>query len=65
MTSLDGISELHMSGTRAVFRSDGSARLDAETIARAFEENGLKFESLSTSERPRDLVQVRVDSGIT
>jgi len=64
MTSIEGIAELHMSGTRAVFTTDG-APLDESVVAAAFEARGLTFESLTYERRPQAEAVVLVGAGVT
>ena len=65
MTSLEGITELHMSGARAVFQLERGETLKKEEIADAFEKQGMKLESFERIERPRAAVRYEVDSGVT
>jgi hypothetical protein len=65
MASLDGVTDLHMSGTRAVFQLEKGTTLAKEELARAFEEQGMKLESFERVERPRAVAFYEVDSGVT
>ena len=65
MTSLEGVTELHMSGARAVFQLEKGAKLEKKEIADAFEEQGMKLESFERVERPRAAARYEVDSGVT
>ena len=65
MNSVDGIDELHMSGTRAVFALAQGSELDEDAIAAAFDERGMKLETLERIRRPRELGVVTVDTGVT
>jgi hypothetical protein len=65
MASLAGITELHMSGARAVFQVEKGATLKEEEIADAFAEQGMKLESFERVERPRAAVRYEVDAGVT
>lgn len=65
MTSVDGISELHMSGARAVFQLKRGETLDQEVVADAFAERGMKLESFERVERPRAAARYEVDSPVT
>ena len=65
MESLEGVTELHMSGARAVFQIEKGETLKKEEIAKAFEEQGMKLESFERVERPRAAVRYEVDSGVT
>jgi len=65
MESVDGISELHMSGARAVFDLDGRADEVEAAIAAAFEEQEMKLESFEREERPRRHTLWLADAGIT
>ena len=53
MSSLDGIAELHMSGSRAVFTCERGERVSEMDVALAFEQVGMKLESYGTERRPR------------
>lgn len=64
MTSIEGISELHMSGVRAVFTTDGPP-IDEALVAAAYEERGLEFLSLVRETRPRAEAIVVADAGVT
>jgi len=64
MESLDGIDELHMAGTRATFTLRKGAKLDRDDVADAFEERGMKLESLETVQRPRAKEVYRVGAGV-
>ena len=65
MTSLEGVTELHMSGARAVFQIEQGDTLKKEEIADAFAAQGMKLESLERVERPRAAARYDVDSGVT
>ena len=65
MTSLAGVTELHMSGARAVFQIERGTTLKRETLAAAFEEQGMKLESFERIERRRAAARYEVDSGVT
>jgi hypothetical protein len=65
MTSLEGVTDLHMSGVRAVFRLERGASLDEDDLAQAFEKNGMKLESFERVRRPRASARYEVDSGVT
>lgn len=65
MESLDGISELHMSGSRAVFETVGGLKLPKSHIAEALEEEGLGLVSYRRVKRPRAERTYLVDAGIT
>jgi hypothetical protein len=65
MASLEGVTELHMSGARAVFQLERGETLKQEEIADAFTEQGMKLESFARVERPRAAALYEVDSGVT
>ncbi len=65
MNSVDGISDLHMSGARAVFDLDGDAAVIEKELAAAFAERGMKLESFDKLRRPRGRGLYTVDSGVT
>lgn len=65
MESIDGIAELHMSGARAVFAPAKGMKVDEATVAAAFEERGMKLESLERIERPRAKARYTADAGVT
>ena len=65
MTSLEEVTELHMSGARAVFQIQRGKTLNREGIADAFAQQGMKLESLERVERQRAAVRYEVDSGVT
>jgi len=65
MASLEAVTELHMSGARAVFQIEKGETLKREEIADAFAEQGMKLESFERVERPRAAVRYEVDSGVT
>lgn len=65
MTSLEGVTDLHMSGARAVFQTKKGRAPDEVRLADAFAEQGMKLESLERVERPRAAARYEVDSGIT
>jgi hypothetical protein len=65
MNSIDGISDLHMSGARAVFQLESGAEIDEKTVAAAFAEVGMKLENFERVERPRAGGVYLVDSGVT
>jgi hypothetical protein len=65
MASLEEVTELHMSGARAVFRIEKGETLRKEKIADAFAEQGMKLESFERITRPRAAVRYEVDSSVT
>lgn len=65
MTSLDGITALHMSGARAVFQFEKGTTLSQKKLAQAFEAQGMTLESFERVERPRAAALYQVDSGVT
>jgi len=65
MTSVDGITELHMSGARAVFQLEPGGTLSQAALAQAFEEQGMELVSFERVERPRAAALYEVDSGVT
>ena len=65
MASVAGIEDLHMSGARAVFQLERGASVTKETLAQAFEEQGMALESFERVERPRAKALYQVDSGVT
>jgi hypothetical protein len=65
MASLDGISDLHMSGARAVFGLERGAKVSKETLATAFEAQGMQLETFERVERPRAAALYQVDTGVT
>lgn len=65
MNSVESISDLHMSGARAVFELEGSPRRVEAQIAAAFEERGMKLESFERERRPRKQALYLADSGVT
>ena len=65
MASLEGVTELHMSGARAVFQIEKGETLKREEIADAFAEQDMKLESFERVERPRAAALYEVDSGVT
>ena len=62
MESLE-LDELHMSGTRAVFRH--SSKVSEDEIADAFAEQGMSLEGYKKERRPRAVALYTVDTGIT
>jgi len=65
MNSLDGISELHMSGARAVFRIAPGAVLPRAAVAAAFEANDMELRSFGEESRVRPTARYTADAGIT
>lgn len=65
MNSVENISDLHMSGARAVFKLESGARRVEAEIAEAFEEREMKLESFDRQRRPRQQALYLADSGIT
>ena len=65
MQSIDGVDDLHMAGTRATFTLDSGAEIDRDAIAAAFEERGLKLESVGTTEYPPVGDVYLVGAGVT
>ena len=65
MASLEGVTELHMSGARAVFQIEKGETLEKEEIAAAFAEQGMQLESFERVKRPRASMGYEVDSGVT
>ena len=65
MEAVEGIDDLHMSGARAVFTLEPGAKVEQDSIAKAFEEMGMKLESLGQEERQRAKWRYDVDAGIT
>ncbi len=65
METVDGLAELHMSGTRAVFRLDAGSRVDKEALAEAFAERGLTLDRVARTETPAPESVYLVDAGIT
>lgn len=65
MASLDGVTNLHMSGARAVFQIEKGASLEKKELAQAFKQQGMTLESFERVERPRAAALYEVDSGIT
>ena len=65
MESIDGISELHMSGARAVFVPAKGTTIDEATLSAAFEERGMELESYERVERPRAKARYTADAGVT
>ena len=65
MASLEGVTELHMSGARAVFQIEKGETLKREEVAEAFAEQDMKLESFERVERPRAAARYEVDSGVT
>ena len=65
MASLEEVTELHMSGARAVFQIEKGKTLKEEEIADAFAEQGMKLETFERVERLRAAVRYEVDSGVT
>ena len=64
MTSIEGISDLHMSGTRAVFSTEGEP-IDEAVIAAAFEARGMELVSYTKERRPHAEAVVLVGAGVT
>ncbi len=65
MTSLNGVTDLRMSGARAVFQIAEGAPVTRAALAQAFTEQGMILESFERVERPRAGALYEVDSGIT
>lgn len=65
MASLEGVTELHMSGARAVFQIERGKTLTKEAIADAFAQQDMTLESFERVERPRAAARYEVDSGVT
>lgn len=65
MNSLDAVTDLHMSGRRAVFQLEDGAKLSKTELAAAFQEAGLKLESFQKSRQPLPERLYLVDAGIT
>jgi hypothetical protein len=65
MNSLDGLEQLHMSGSRAVFQLEKGAKIQENDIASAFEDVGMKLESYTLVQRQRATRVYLVDAGIT
>ena len=65
MATLSGVTDLHMSGARAVFQLAKGAALTRDDLAQAFQAQGMKLESFEPVERPRAAARYEVDSGIT
>jgi hypothetical protein len=59
------VTDLHMSGARAVFQIEKGASLAKKDLAEAFKEQGMTLESYELVERPRAAVLYNVDSGVT
>ena len=62
---MEGISDLHMSGARAVFDLDGRAKVVEAEIAEAFEEREMKLERFERVRRQRAKGLFLADAGIT
>ena len=67
MTSVEEITELHMSGARAVFRLEAGTEPNAArtAIARAFEDEDMKLETFERLRRPEVAAVYVVDTGVT
>lgn len=65
MASLDGFTDLHMSGARAVFQIEKGTSLARKELAQAFKKQGMTLESFERVERPRAAALYEVDSGVT
>lgn len=65
MNSLDGLEQLHMSGSRAVFQPEKGTQVEESEVASAFENVGMKLESYTVVQRPRAKSAYLVDAGIT
>ena len=65
MESLEGTTDLHMSGSRAVFQTRRGAGVSEADLAAAFEEKGMQLESFEKVKRPRAKEVYLVDAGVT
>ena len=65
MNSVEGVSDLHMSGARAVFDLRGDAEKIEAQLAAAFAQRGMKLERFERETRPRRVTLYRADSEIT
>ena len=65
MESLEGVTNLHMSGARAVFDTESGAKIEELQVALAFEKQGMKLESFEEAWRPRPRGSFVIDAGIT
>lgn len=65
MASVDGVTDLRMSGARAVFQIKDGTTLTRGALADAFKEQGMMLESFERVERPRAGALYEVDSGVT
>lgn len=65
MSSLDTVAQFSMSGRRSVFTLKPGAKLDRDAIAAAYEDNGLKLESLGAEKRATAKTYYVANAGIT
>ena len=65
MTAVPHVSELHMSGARAVLKLESGKKLDEDALAEAFEKKGMELASVDRTRRPRAARTYLVDAGIT
>ena len=65
MNSLDDVAEFSMSGRRSVFTLKPGTKLDSDAIADAYDEVGLKFESVTQETRPKASTYYVANAGIT
>ena len=65
MASLSSVTEVRMSGARAVFQIEEGKSLTKAEVAAAFAAQGMKLESFERIERPRAEVVYEVDAGVT
>jgi len=65
MASVSGVTDLRMSGARAVFQIEHGTTFSRDALAAAFQEQGMKLESFERVERPRAVALYEVDSGVT
>ena len=65
MESIDGIAELHMSGTRAVFLPEKGVKISESSVADAFEQRGMKLEFYGEVLRPRARARYTANAPVT
>ena len=65
MESLDDVTNLHMSGARAVFHVKDGETLERQEISDAFADEGMKLETFEKLERPPAAAVYLIDAGVT
>lgn len=65
MNGIEGVQDLRLSGTRAVFALEDGANLDEDALADAFDERGMQLELVDRIEAPVAQGVVTIDTGVT